>query len=140
LTDDDSVAVPPSGTSTDLLSVSQDRRGGAVIVRFTGEIDLSSVPSVRAAVTAALADATPPDLIVLDLTGVGFLASAGLAELQLARQLTADQHIPLRIVATSRVVLRPLEVIGMAATLDIRPDVGAALAPPYDAVNEQRAL
>src|SRR4051794_26658846 len=125
MTDDDSVAVPLSGTSTDLLSVSQDRRGGAVIVRFTGEIDLSSVPSVRAAVTAALAAAAPPHLIVLDLTGVGFLASAGLAELQMARQLTADQHVPLRIVATSRVVLRPLEVTGIAATLDIRPDVSA---------------
>jgi anti-sigma B factor antagonist len=135
---------PPPGSltnrSTDLLSVSHDRRGAAVIVRFVGEIDLNSVEPVREALTTALADATAPHPIVLDLTGVGFLASAGLAELQTAHQRAEDQHTPLRIVATGRAVLRPLEVTGMTDTLDIRADITAALAPPADPTRERPAL
>lgn len=124
----------------DLLSVSRTRRGSAVVIQFVGEIDLASVETVHEALTAALADATTPDPLVLDLTGVGFLASAGLAELQRAHDLTAEQHITLRIVATSRAVLRPLEVTGMAVTLDIRPDLAAALAPSAGQTPERPAL
>lgn len=103
----DPAAISPSGSSTDLLSVSRERQGAGVVVRFVGEIDLTSVGSVRTALTAASTDATAPHPIVLDLTGVGFLASAGLAELQTAHERAADQHTPLRIVATGRPVLRP---------------------------------
>lgn len=130
----------PDASSTDLLNVFQERRGAAVVVRFAGEIDLTSVSAVRAAVTAALADATAPHPVVLDLTGVGFLASAGLAELQTADQRAADQHTPLRIVATGRAVLRPLEVTGMAEALDIRPDITTALAPSADPALDRPAL
>jgi anti-sigma B factor antagonist len=130
----------PDDDSTDLLNVSWDRRGGAVIVRLVGEIDLVSLRPMRAALTAALADAAAPHPVVLDLTGVGFLASAGLAELAAVDQRAADQQTPLRIVATGRAVLRPLEVTGMAAALDIRPDITAALAPPADEVRDRPAL
>jgi anti-sigma B factor antagonist len=119
-----------SDGSSDMLSVSRGRQGAAVVVRFVGEVDLLSVDSVRTALTTALAEATAPHPIVLDLTGVGFLASAGLAELQVAHERAADQHTPLRIVATGRAVLRPLEVVGIAAALDIYPDIATALAPP----------
>jgi anti-anti-sigma factor len=129
MANEDRSASSPSDSSSDLLSVSRVRRGSAVVVRFVGEIDLLSVGSVRTALTAALAEVTAPHPIVLDLTGVGFLASAGLAELQTAHERAADQHTPLRIVATGRPVLRPLEVTGMAATLDIRADITTALAP-----------
>jgi anti-sigma B factor antagonist len=140
MADDNPAAISSDAGSTDLLSVSQEVRGATVVVRFVGEIDLTSVSAVRAAVTAALADATAPNPIVLDLTGVGFLASAGLAELQTAHQRAADQHTPLRIVATGRAVLRPLEVTGMAAALDIRPDVTTALLPPADLTRDRPAL
>lgn len=114
---------------TDLLSTSQDRRGDAVIVHLVGEIDLVSLRSMRTAIDAALRAATPPHPVVLDLTGVGFLASTGLAELTMAHARAADQHTPLRIVATGRAVLRPLQVTGMSAILDIRQDVSSALSP-----------
>lgn len=123
-----------------LLSVSHERRGAAVVVRFAGEIDLNSAQAVREALTTALADAAAPHPIVLDLTGVGFLASAGLAELQRADTRAADQHTPLRILATGRAVLRPLQVTGMAATLDIRSDLTAALAPAPDLARDRPAL
>lgn len=120
------------GSSSDLLSISQDRRGDAVIVHLVGEIDLTSLRPLRAAVDAALTAATPPHPVVFDLTGVGFLASTGLAELTMAHERAANQHTPLRIVATGRAVLRPLQVTGMATILDIRPDITAALTPAPD--------
>ena len=139
MADEYPAATSSGDSSSDLLSVSHDRRGAAVIVRLVGEIDLNSVSPMRAALTKALADATAPHPIVLDLTGVGFLASAGLAELQTAQQRAADQLTPLRIVATGRAVLRPLEVTGMAAALDIRPDMTAALVPA-DPARDRPAL
>jgi anti-anti-sigma regulatory factor len=87
-----------------------------------------------------LAGATAPHPIVLDLTGVAFSRRQVLAELSAAHQRAADQGTPLRIVATGRVVLRPLAVTGMAATLDIRSDITAALAPPLDQTPDQPAL
>lgn len=124
---------------TDLLSISHERRGAAVIVRFVGEIDLTSVGSMRAALAVALGAAAAPHPIVLDLTGVGFLASAGLAELAVAHERAAEQDTPLRIVATGRAVLRPLEVTGVAESLDIRPDLTVALAPPVDQTRDRPA-
>jgi len=135
MVDEDRAAISPSDSATDGLSVSQDRRGAAVVVRFVGEIDLHSVETMRTALAAALADATAPHPVVLDLIGVGFLASAGLAELQTAHERAAAQHTPLRIVAVGRSVLRPLEVTGMAEILDIRPDITAAMAPPVDTLS-----
>jgi anti-sigma B factor antagonist len=140
MADEHPAPVSPSGSSTDLLSVSQEKRADAVVVRFVGEIDLNSVGAVRAALTAALADATAPHPLVLDLTGVGFLASAGLAELQSAYQRAADKNVPLRIVATGRAVLRPLAVTGLAATLDIRADITSAVAPSLDQTPDRSAL
>lgn len=103
-----------------------------MVVRFVGEIDLTSVGTVRAALAAALAEATAPHPVVLDLTGVGFLASAVWPNCKPPMKRAADQHTPLRIVAIGRAVLRPLEVTGMTAILDIRPDIATALIPPVD--------
>lgn len=129
----------PSAGPADLLSIAQENRGGAVVVRFAGEIDLTSLRSMRGALDAALTAATAPHPVVLDLTGVGFLASGGLAELVMAHERAAGRDTPLRVVATGRAVLRPLEVTGLAAILDLRPDVTAALAPPVEGVRDQPA-
>jgi len=129
-----------SHSSAELLSVTRERRGAAVLVRCSGEIDVTSVRSMHVALTAALDDATAPHPVILDLTGIGFLASAGLAELASAHLRAADQNTPLRIVATGRVVLRPLEVTGMAGTLDIRRDITSALAPLHDQAGDRPAL
>lgn len=140
MTDEYEAGGRPRSRSRDLLGVFQARRGAAVVVQLVGEIDLMSLEPMREALTAALADATAPEPIVLDLTGVGFLASAGLAELQTLHDRAAAQHTPLRIVATGRAVLRPLEVTGMARTLDLRPDIASALTPPPDQTHERSTM
>jgi anti-sigma B factor antagonist len=123
---------PLASTGTARLDVRHQRRGSAVLVRFTGEVDLHSADVMREALTAALAGATPPHPVVLDLTGVGFFGSNGLSALLEARQHALDHGTPLRIVATSRTVLRPIEITGMAGILDIRRTITTALAPAHD--------
>jgi anti-sigma B factor antagonist len=114
-----------------LLTAQRHRRGPTVIVRFTGEVDMNSADAMREALSAALAEATAPHPVVVDLIGVGFFGSSGLAELATAHQRAADRHTPLHIVATSRTVLRPLEVTGLATLLTIYRDVTSALAVPH---------
>jgi anti-sigma B factor antagonist len=136
--DEDDVAMSPRYGSPAPLRVDREGCGSAVVVRFTGEIDTTSAGSVREALTAALAEATGLNPVVLDLTGVGFLGSSGLAELVSAHQRAVDQHTPLRIVATERSILRPLEVTGMTAMLDIHADITTALAPPHHPPADQQ--
>ena len=68
-----------------------------------------------------------PALLVLDLTAVTFLASSGMAELvRTHRQLEGE--IPVRVVATGRLVLRPLELTRLTDELAIHATLADALA------------
>lgn len=129
MADHDVAPSPGKRSTTPLLSVQRQRRGPAVVIQFTGEVDMQSAQVMHEALTVALTDAAPPHPIVLDLTGIGFFGSAGMAELLQAHHHAVDRDIPLRIVASSRAVLRPLEVTGLTNTLDIRRDVTSALVP-----------
>ena len=62
----------------DELNIRTSREGTTATVAAAGEIDLSTVDELRAAVTAAAEDC---DELRLDLTGVEFIDSAGLGGL-----------------------------------------------------------
>jgi anti-anti-sigma factor len=64
---------------------------------------------------------------VLDLSGVTFLGSAGLAVLAEARNLAVASAVQVRVVAVSRTVLRPMEVTGLDKVLTVVPDVATAI-------------
>jgi anti-sigma B factor antagonist len=65
-----------------------DTTGGAIVIYVTGTIDIANCESLRDAIEPHLG---PNQTIVLDLSGVRLIASAGLAVLVRARgQLTAD--------------------------------------------------
>lgn len=119
-----------NGSTAPPLLVERERRESALIVRFSGEIDMTTAEAMRQALTTALDDtAAPHHPLVVDLTRVNFFGSVGIAELAAANQRAIGHHIPLRIVATDRIVLMPLEITGVASTLDLYPDLPTALAP-----------
>jgi anti-anti-sigma factor len=72
-----------SGTAAGLLEQRRPRLGArsvdthAVLVEILGELDIQTVPQARAFL--AQATATTPWHLILDLTGVRFVASAGIA-------------------------------------------------------------
>lgn len=113
-----------AGDSRERASVAVRHVSNAVILTVAGEIDMTTAPALERAVRQSLAQ--HPATLVIDLSGAQFFSSAGIAVLVLAhRQSNATA---LRVVAADRVVLRPLELTGLADDLDIRATVEAALA------------
>ena len=55
----------------------------------------------------------------VDLTGVTFLDSAGLCVLAAAHRRAARGDVRLRVVATSRAVIRPMQITGLYDLLDV---------------------
>ncbi|MDQ7810848.1 STAS domain-containing protein [Amycolatopsis sp. A133] len=97
--------------------------GDALVLRVTGALDLVLAPKIRQLVDRA--QRLAPSVLVIDLTEVDFLASAGMAELVRAHRLTASMAV--RVVATGRVTLRPLELTRLTDELVIVPTLAAAL-------------
>ncbi|MEV6445016.1 STAS domain-containing protein [Amycolatopsis sp. NPDC051716] len=107
-------------------SVALENLDGAVVLRVDGALDLALAPKLRR--LAERAARLGPPLLVIDLTGVTFLASAGMAELVRAHRGPAASA-PLRVVATGRITLRPLELTRLVDELAIYPSLPEALAP-----------
>lgn len=105
-------------------TVAVRRLPGAIVVAVTGEIDMITAPALQDAVRESLA--AQPDTLVIDLTEAHFFSSAGLAVLVFAHRHSGRSA--LRVVASAQVVLRPLELTGLADDLAIRPDLQSALA------------
>lgn len=98
----------------------------AAIVEVAGDIDLLTHDDFADKVGAALDGRHP--VVVLDLSKVAFLGSAALSVLSSAARKAAKSGVSLRLVAGDRVVLRPLEIVGMNETLPVFDSVAAALA------------
>jgi anti-sigma B factor antagonist len=69
----------------------------------------------------------PPAPVVLDLTGVVFLASMGLSLMVEHHQQCAEFGSRLVVVAVDRAALRPMQLTGLYGLLTIAPTVEAAL-------------
>ncbi|MBE1501789.1 anti-anti-sigma factor [Amycolatopsis lexingtonensis] len=110
----------------DLVTVTQERVGDATVLTVSGEVDLLSASVLSDGITEALAD--PPELLVIDLTGVSFLASIGITALLEARR-GAGNGTRVRVVAPEHsVVARTLELTGLHETLAVTATRDAALA------------
>ncbi|WP_307793236.1 STAS domain-containing protein [Amycolatopsis sp. MtRt-6] len=101
----------------DLLRVTAHHTDGAVVLAVAGEVDLLSAPVLGSEVTTALANA--PDLLVIDLTDVSFLASIGITVLLEARR-EAGAGTRIRVVAPEAgVVHRTLRLTGLLDALAV---------------------
>ena len=118
-TGDDAGAVE---TSTGTVAL--ERQDDDVVVRVTGALDLALAPKVQQFVDRAAR--LRPQRLVLDLTGVDFLASAGMAVLVKANR-GQEARTKVRVVAADRVVLRPLEMTRLTDELDVYATLAAAL-------------
>ncbi|WP_308252470.1 STAS domain-containing protein [Pseudonocardia sp. KRD291] len=87
-------------------------REGLTLLTVRGEVDTLTSPQLGTALDALLAVETGE--LAIDLDGVTFLASSGLGVLINAARRAARGQRTLHVVASSRAVLRPLEVTGSA--------------------------
>lgn len=94
------------------------------VVTVTGEVDTLTAPELAACVTAQLAVA---QVVVVNLDGVRFLASAGLTVLFQANELATEQDRDLRLVCNSRTANRALEATGLREHLPFADGLPDAL-------------
>lgn len=87
-------------------------REGLTLLTVRGEVDTLTAPRLSTALDHLLAVRTGE--LAIDLDGVTFLASSGLGVLINAARRAARGQQTLHVVASSRAVLRPLEVTGSA--------------------------
>jgi anti-sigma B factor antagonist len=99
----------------------------ATVVHVVGEIDTLTAPVLRAQLDEHV-PAVP--LLVLDLSDVTFLGSAGLAVLVAAKDAADARGHRLRLVCGSRIVTRALEATGLLSLFDVADDVPEALSSP----------
>ena len=102
------------------------RDGGSVTVVVSGEIDLMTVARLSDTLSSEMTKA--PAVLIVDLEGVGFLASMGITALALADREAGEKGVDFRVVASGRCILRPLQITGMTDLLDVYASRGAALS------------
>jgi anti-anti-sigma factor len=100
---------------------------GVVVAAVSGEVDMLTAPRLRDVVNAEIEDCA---VLVLDLSGVGFLGSAGLAVLVEASHEARRRQVELRLVAGGRSVSRPLEITGLDEVLTTFPTRDDAVGAP----------
>ena len=95
------------------------------IVGASGELDMLTAPQLRDAVQSALSK-TPAGLIV-DLTQVDFLGSAGMQVLMEAHNQTSGTPTRFAVVAEGSATSRPLKITGIADLIDLFSSLDDAL-------------
>ncbi len=125
----DAVSGDPFGTGLPLDTAVSRPVPGTVLLQVDGEVDTLTAPCLEVGLDDALdVGRTEGRAVVVDLTGVTFLASSGLAVLiHGARRVTAC-GARLHVVTATRAVSRPITVTGADALFDTHADVGSALA------------
>jgi anti-sigma B factor antagonist len=94
------------------------------VIHVVGEIDTLTAPVLRSRLDEHIPAVR---LLVLDLTDVTFLGSAGLAVLVAAKDDADRRQHTLRLVPGTRIVTRALEATGLLGLFDIAEGVPQAL-------------
>ncbi|MEQ3554201.1 STAS domain-containing protein [Pseudonocardia nematodicida] len=101
-----------------------EHSGGAIVVHVHGEIDTMTAPVLSEQLAEKIPSAA---LLVVDLTRVTFLGSAGLAALVEAKAKAEGADSRLRLVCGSHAVTRALEATNLMSLFDVADGVPEAL-------------
>jgi anti-anti-sigma factor len=115
------------------LAITSHTMDSAVILTVSGEIDLSNSGILYMSLSKTLARGVP---VVLDMTGVGFIDSRGLAALLQARREETGSRAQVLLTIPSPPVARLFDLAGtdgMFPTFHSRAEAIAALGAPQAA-------
>jgi anti-sigma B factor antagonist len=115
------------------LKLAERRDGNAVVLSAEGIVDMAAAPTLTDQIRAILRER--PAALVVDLTAVTFLATAGMSVLMEAHRKSEELAIPFRVVAQGPVTITPMQLLGIDDLLAIYPTVSTALhdVPPSSA-------
>ncbi|CAA0136148.1 Anti-sigma-F factor antagonist RsfB [Mycolicibacterium vanbaalenii] len=95
------------------------------VVSVSGVVDMLTSPQLETAIDGALGQ--QPAGVVIDLTEVEFLASAGMGVLVAAHD-KAGSEVSFSVVADGPATSRPLKLVGIADIVSLFPNLDEALA------------
>lgn len=96
------------------LDIEMGATGDVRVVRLGGELDLASVPRL----TEFLEEAAAPS-VILDLSGLAFIDSSGVAALVRAQEQMDEGGQTLTLTCPSHTVARVFEILGISYLLEI---------------------
>lgn len=107
------------------FEVGQHQVDQAVVLTVSGEVDMLSSPQLAESIQTTLA--TKPAALIVDLSKVSFLASAGMTVLVTAN---GDVQPPTRfaVVANGSATSRPIKLMGIDSVLPLYNSLDAALS------------
>ena len=122
--------VPPTGGGNPhpvhaALTVTAQPENGKSVLVVAGELDMLTAPQLNQAIDTELG--AGPEVLVIDLSEITFMDSAGLAVLLSAHRDSGD-GTSLRVVANQRATLRPMQLTGVDEYLALYPRRRDALA------------
>ncbi|CQD12088.1 anti-anti-sigma factor [Mycobacterium lentiflavum] len=110
------------------LRATTDRRGSAVLIYAGGEIDACNEQTWRHLVNEAAGVVTSPGPLIVDVTGLDFMACCAVEVLADTAAALRRRAIELRLVSPQRIVSRIVEACGLGGMLPVYPTVDSALA------------
>ena len=88
------------------------------MVRLSGRIDVDSSPDLRDRLRTLLSEEALPQTIIVDLAGVPYIETSGVATLIEALRIARHHQIKFRLQGLSGAVLRLFQVTGVLALFD----------------------
>jgi anti-sigma B factor antagonist len=108
------IAILPSNN----LTISVDQVGNDATVRLSGRVDVDSSPDLRDRLRTLLSEEGLPQAIIVDLAGVSYLETSGIATLIEALRIARHHQINFRLQGLSGAVLRLFAVTGVLALFE----------------------
>jgi anti-sigma B factor antagonist len=105
-------------TSTSSLEITVENSGMNVLVHVSGRINVDSSPDLRDCLLAILSAEPLPRAITVDLTGVPYIETSGIATLIDALRIARHHQTGFCLQGLGGSVLRLFEVTGMLALFD----------------------
>jgi anti-sigma B factor antagonist len=107
-----------------MFAVTPRRDENILVLHVSGDLDALTAPTLGTHLDLALADS--PAVLIVDITDVSFLASAGIGLLVEAHRLTERGGISLRVVADGPATSRPLRMMRLDEVIDLYPTLDGA--------------
>lgn len=112
--------LPEHLNDPDRCTVRVERHPSFTVLALEGELDLGDADSVEGYLRSV--EASRPETIVVDLSGLSFIDSTGLAVLIRAHARSADAGRRLAMVPGGKTVQRVLSVTGLDRVFEILPE------------------
>lgn len=123
-TGNDSAGIPDPGIGANGFEVGVSWHDNVVVLGVSGTLDMVTAPQLTESIQNSLKN--EPAAVIVDLTGVEFLASAGMTVLIAAREQIGESA-KFAVVADGPAVGRPMHLVGVDKLLTIHTTLDAAL-------------